>query len=668
MEQKSSFSEQLKHLASKIKYKDDSEKQEKPNFQKKKTFKHSHKPNDNKNDSNKKHFKTKNFHKKYVKKDGNKKDVQISISKKKSSKRNLKPRGNNFSMLFYQHESRTYPYPKPLEKGAVRILPLGGSEEVGKNSTLIEYGDSMIIIDIGLQFPNEYMQGINYVIPDMNYVYKNKKKLKAVIITHGHYDHIGGIPHVMDNLPGIPLYSTPLTSALVKKRQDELGGKLKVLDVKPSDILKLGEFTVEFFSVNHSIPDCVAVVVKTPIGTIVHTGDWKDDRTPVGDKPMNWDRIKQIGQTHNVIALLADSTNAFKSGRQMSESTIGANLEEIFKNAKGRIITGTFASLLSRIQQIINISQKYGKKIVIEGRSMKTNVEIAKKLQFLKYDEKIFISINEAKKYPDNQIVITCTGAQGEDNAALMRIATNRHKHLEIQKGDTVVFSSSVVPGNEQSVQTLMDLIYRHGGYIYHYKQMDIHAGGHACADETVQMFNALRPKYFVPIEGNHFLLVLHAEIIEKAGMPRERIFIPDNGQSIEIYSDKTAKLTRTSTGNRLVAVDGLGVGDIGPMVLQERITMGNNGVFVLIFTVSKKTKRLLTNPDIISRGFVFMKAHEAMISEARKVALKSFQKHAEVIGDNDSTLKNAVRKDVENFIYKKLQREPMVLPAIIRV
>ncbi len=568
----------------------------------------------------------------------------------------------------FEPESVKYPYPNPLQKGAVRVIVLGGCQEIGKNALLIEYGDSMVVIDIGLQFPNEYMQGIDYVIPDMNYVYKNKDKLKAIFVTHGHYDHIGGIPHVMDELPDVPMYATALTAAMVKRKQEDLGKTSKVRVITADETIIAGDFKVEFFGVNHTIPDCIAVVVHTPLGVIVDTGDWKYDPNPIGEKPLDWERVKSIGANNKVLALFADSTSTYVSGHQISESAITPDLEIIFQQSKGRMIVGTFSSLLSRVQQIIWLAKKYNRKIVLEGRSMKINVEIAKQLQKIDYPEGIFIAPPDVKKYQDNEVLILTTGAQGEENAALMRMATKRHKYFEIEKGDSVVFSSSVIPGNENSVQQVMDLIYRHGGKVYHYKQMDIHAGGHAMADEAVMMYRALNPQYYIPKHGHHFMLILHAEKIEEAGLSREKIFVTDNGQPIEFYPDGTAALTKTSAGNKIVAVQGLGVGDIGPIIFEDRKVMGDNGIFVVVLTVSKNGGKLVASPEILSRGFIFMRGQEALIAEARTIAKKAYEANAGLLNNNIQDLKDIIRINIENYLYNQIQRDPMVLPLIVKV
>jgi len=538
---------------------------------------------------------------------------------------------------------------------------------VGRNMMIFEYGKDIVIVDMGLQFPEESMLGIDYLIPDISYLKDKKDHIKGIIITHGHYDHIGAIPHLMPQLgEGIPIYATALTTALIKKRQEEFGRQLNLKKIHPDEKLKLGAFTAEFFRVNHNIPDCVGVALSTPLGMVVHTGDWKMDLSPVNDEVIELDKIAKFGE-RGVLALFADSTNANKPGYQISESKIQDSLDHIFVNAKGRILTGTFASLLTRIQQIITLAQKHGRKIVVEGRSMKNNIEIAKQLKYLKYPEKIFIGASEANRLPDEKVVIMGTGAQGEENAALMRIANKKHKNLSIRKGDTVILSSSIVPGNELSVTLLVDKLYKQGAKVVNYQMMDIHAGGHAKAEEAKLLVKLLKPKFFVPIQANHSLLCMHAQTIKSTGFPENRILIPENGQVMEFTKEKAHTLDEIVT-KKLVLVDGKGVGDVGPVVLQDREQMGSAGIFITVLTVEGKQGKLKTNPDIISRGFIYVRNSEELIEKSRSLVKATYKKHQKMFPKEIKKLKEILKKELTAYLYKETKREPVVVPVLIKV
>ncbi|MFH1173142.1 MAG: ribonuclease J, partial [bacterium] len=446
--------------------------------------------------------------------------------------------------------NKSFPHKKVFDKddrNKLKVIVLGGLEEVGRNMTLLEYDQDIIIIDMGLQFPEEDMPGIDYIIPDISYLKGKERNIRGVIITHGHYDHIGGIPHLIPKLGNPPIYTGALSAGIINKRQEEFqNGSPKKLDIVKIDDrskLRLGAaFQIEFFRVNHNIPDSFAVVARTPVGTIIHTGDFKFDLNPINDLPADLNRIAKLG-ADGVKLLMADSTDAEHPGHQISEKEIGRDLEKIFEEAPGRIITGTFASILSRIQQLISLAEKYNRKVMCEGRSMKNNLEIAHELGYLKIKSGTIVDYTESRKLPDSRLLILCTGAQGERNAALSRIANNEHKYLHFKKGDSVVFSSSVVPGNERTVQNLKDNLYRQGTTVYHYGMMDLHAGGHAKAEDLKLMIKLISPEYFLPIEGNHYMLCLHGDLAKKVGIPEKNVFIADNGQVLEI-TKKGALLT----------------------------------------------------------------------------------------------------------------------------
>jgi len=550
----------------------------------------------------------------------------------------------------------------------LKIMVVGGLEEVGRNCTFLEYNGDIIIIDMGLQFPEEDMPGIDYIIPNMNYLKGKEKNIRGVIITHGHYDHIGGIPHLIPQLGYPPIYGLPLTNAIIKKRQEDYKNTkpLNIHNIKIDDKLRLGTFELEFFHVNHNIPDSMGVIIHTPEGAIVHTGDWKFDYQPTGEQPADLQKIARIG-SERVLAMMSDSTNASYSGHQISEAEVGTNLEDIIAKAPGRIIMGTFASLLTRVRQIIEISEKLGKVVALSGFSMKTNVEIAKELGYMKFAPKTLIDIRQINHYPDNKVVVICTGAQGEKNASLMRIANGEHRELTLVKGDTVVFSSSVIPGNERTVQRLKDTLFRKGADVIHYQMMDVHAGGHAKADDIKLMIRLLNPKYFIPIEGNHFLLHYNARIAESIGFPKENIFIADNGQIME-FKNGIGKLTKEKIPADYVFVDGLGVSDETNVVLRDRQVLAEDGMVVIIATVDAKTGKLIQNPDIISRGFVFLKEHKELIEDLRHRVKKLVVDSDPLSWADTNNIRNKIRDYVGQFLFTKTEKRPMILPVVIEV
>ena len=550
----------------------------------------------------------------------------------------------------------------------LKVMIVGGMEEIGRNCTILEYGDDIVIIDLGLQFPEEDMPGIDYIIPNISYLKGKEKNIRGVIITHAHYDHIGGIPHIIPALGYPPIYGLPLTNAVIKKRQEDYPGlqQLKINNVKLEDKLKLGIFDVEFFHVNHNIPDSMGIVVNTPDGTIVHTGDWKFDYQPVGEAPANLQRIAEIG-TKSVMALICDSTNAMHPGHQISESEIGINLETLLEKAKGRVIIGVFSSLLSRVKQLIEISEKLGKVVALGGFSMRSNVEIAKALGYMKFSPKMLIDIRQVNKYPPEKVVIVCTGAQGEKNATLMRIATGEHRDVTLTPGDTVVFSSSVIPGNERTVQRLKDTLFRKGAEVIHYEMMDVHAGGHAKSNDVKLMLSLMKPKYFIPNHGNHFMLRLNGRIGVAMGMPKENVFIADNGQVME-FSKGVGVLTKSKIPADYVFVDGLGVSDETNVVLRDRQVLAEDGMVVVIATVDSKTGQLVQNPDIISRGFVFLKEHKELIEDLRHRVKKLVTDSDPLSWADTNNIRNKIRDYVGQFLFTKTEKRPMILPVVIEV
>jgi ribonuclease J len=557
---------------------------------------------------------------------------------------------------------------KPPNADVLRVIVLGGCEEVGRNCTLLEYGNDIILIDMGLQFPEEDMPGVDYIIPDTTYLRGKEKRIRGVIITHGHYDHIGAIPHVMPKIGNPPIYGLPITNAIIRKRQTDYKGypQLNMNDLKIDDTIKLGNFKVSFFHINHNIPDSVGILVETPTTRLVHTGDWKFDFHPVGEDRADFQKIAMIGH-EGVDVLMGDSTNAPVPGHTISEKVVGEEIERIIEKAPGRIIIGTFASLLSRVKQIIELAEKHGKVVAVEGYSMKTNVEIAKEVGFIKCRASTLIPSTQIGKYPDNKVVILCTGAQGEPNAALMRISNNEHRFVRVQEGDTVVFSSSIIPGNESSVQRVYDTLYRRGAKVINYRMMDVHAGGHGKQEDLKLMISLIKPKYYVPIEGNHFMLKDNAGLAYSLGWDKEHVFVADNGQIMEFKGDRGV-MRKEKVPTNYIFVDGLGVGDVSDVVLRDRNELASDGMVVIITQIEQKTGKLVGQPDIISRGFVHMKENRDLIMGIKEIVTKSASSSDPTSSADDDYIRQQIRNEVGKFILQKTNRRPMILPVVIGV
>ncbi|MBI4092367.1 MAG: ribonuclease J [Candidatus Kerfeldbacteria bacterium] len=566
--------------------------------------------------------------------------------------------------------------PKPLPKAGERplsghpttlkLIPLGGNEEVGRNCYLVQYGQDILVIDLGLQFPEEDMPGVDYIIPDISYLRGKEKWIRGVIITHGHYDHIGAVPHLAPALGNPPIYSTDLTNAMIAKKMEDVapGKKLRQHNIKSRDRIKLGKFWVEFFGVSHNIPASVGVIVETPAGIVVHTGDFKIDERAQANNRTDLEKIKALG-SRNVLCLMLDSTNAKESGSQLSENEIEKNIQTMFTHTKGRMIFGTFASLLSRIQQIITLAEHYNRKVLIEGFSMRTNVEIGRQLGYLHVKQHTIVSWEEARRLPNNRVLIMCTGAQGEDNAVLMRIANREHKYLQIEPDDLVIFSSSVVPGNERSVDRLKDGLYREGAEIIDYKMLDIHAGGHAKSEDLIRFIHMVRPKYVMPIEGNHSFLRQNAKNALTAGIPKERILIADNGQVVE-FNKGQGYVTNHRVPANYVFVDGLGIGDVNHIVLRDRKQLAAEGMVIVLAQVARTGKP--GRIDIISRGFTFVDHQPQLLKEMKNVAIRSLTDREPRTAPNPEDLRNKIRQSLEKFIFYKTHRLPMIIPVIVEV
>ncbi len=553
----------------------------------------------------------------------------------------------------------------------LRIIPMGGVEEVGENMTALEYGDDIIIIDMGLAFPDETMPGIDYIIPDTKWLEENKKRIRGVIITHGHLDHIGAVPYILPKLGDPPVYTLALTAAFIKKRLEEFGllGRSKINSLTKDDVLALGNFKIRFFRINHSIPNSIGLCITTPVGQIVYVTDWKFDHTPVDSRPTEFDKIAKFG-AEGVMLLMSDSTNAEKPGYCISEKEIGNTIDRTFSDIKGRIIFANFSSSISRIQQVFDAAAKYNRKVIVTGRSMVNNIEIALSLGYLKIQPKIIIKSEAAKKFPDNQIVILTTGAQGEEAAGLARIARGDHKTVRIKKGDTTIVSASPIPGNERAIAAMLSNLTRLGSHVIYNKTLDIHTSGHAHQEELKLMIALVKPKYFMPIHGEHHMIVAHAELAKGMGIPEANIFVLDNGQILEITSAKEAKIVEDpKIASGYVFIDGLGIGDVGEVVIRDRQVMAQDGMFVIIMTLDRRSGKLVNQPDIISRGFIYMKGNDDLIREVKHEVRKLVEsKGKEKLEPNYAYLRNIVRDEIGEYLYQKTERRPMVLPVVIEV
>ncbi|OGG47183.1 hypothetical protein A2671_01205 [Candidatus Kaiserbacteria bacterium RIFCSPHIGHO2_01_FULL_49_13] len=559
----------------------------------------------------------------------------------------------------------------PLAPDTIRVIPLGGVEEIGRNMSLIEFGNDIIVVDCGFQFREDDTPGIDYILPNTKYLEERKDKIKAVVITHGHLDHIGGIPYIMPLIGNPPIYSRRLTTLMIKKRQEEFPHvpSLDIREVEKDEVIKIGGFTLKFFAVTHTIPDSMGVIVGTPYGAIVHTGDLKlehENNVPVQREEEEFAKF----QKEKVLLLMADSTNVERPGFSIPEQVVFDNIEQFIKEAKGRIIIGTFSSQLERICKIIEIAEKYKKKIVVEGRSMKVNIEIVKQLKILKAKKETFISAEEMAGHPGNRIMILATGAQGDEFAALMRISNKTHKNIRIEKTDTVILSSSIIPGNERAVQKLKDNLSRQGAKIIHYQISDVHSSGHANRDETAWIHKKINAKFFVPLHGYHYMLRVHADIARFVGLPDENIIIADNGTVIEIR-DKGEKMValKEKAPSNIRMVDGFAIGDIQEVVIRDRKALAQDGMFVIIATVNLKTGKLRKSPDIISRGFVYLRESQELLQQTRLIIKKNVEQSTAGMNPvNFDYIKNNLTDAVERFLFEKTNKRPLVIPVLLGV
>ncbi len=551
---------------------------------------------------------------------------------------------------------------KTKKPANVKLTILGGLGEIGKNMMVIENGKDMLLVDAGIMFPEEEMLGIDLVLPDFSYVVKNKERLKAIIITHGHEDHTGALPYLLKEVSA-PVYGSKLTLGLIEKKMGEHKLKADLREISSRTKLTVGQFKLSFFEVCHSIPDGLGIIIETLFGLMVHTGDFKFDQTPVDGRPTELQKLTGLGQKE-VLLLLSDSTNAEIPGYTLPEKTVGANLLKLFEDARQRIIVATFASHLHRIKQIVDATIKTDRKLAISGRSMVNNVRIASELGYLKIPEEVLVDVAKIEKYPPDKIVVLCTGSQGEPLSALARISSNDHKQVKLHPGDTVIISASPIPGNERSVSRIINQIYRCGAVAHYELISGVHASGHPAQEELKLMINLVKPKYFIPIHGEYRHLKHHAELAKQVGIHPENIFICEDGDVIEFNAYGAKKTGEIPAGD--VFVDGLGVGDIGDIVLRDRKQLSKDGVFIVVVAIDKQKAEIITGPDVVSRGFVYVKETKELIDEAIERVEETLAKTAQEGVTDITVLRLRIREDLSKFLYKKTRRRPMVMPIII--
>ena len=553
---------------------------------------------------------------------------------------------------------------KNINNSKLRIIPLGGLEQIGMNITAFEFEDSIVVVDCGLSFPEDDMLGIYLVIPDITYLKNNAHKVKGFVITHGHEDHIGALPYVLKEL-NVPVYATRLTIALIehKLKEHNLLKSVKRKVVKHGQSINLGKFRIEFIKTNHSIADASALAIYSPAGIVVHTGDFKVDYTPVFGDAIDLQRFGEIGKK-GVLALMCDSTNAERKGFTMSERTVGKTFDNIFAEHKNtRIIIATFASNVDRVQQIINSAYKYGRKCVVEGRSMVNVISTAAELGYLNVPENTLIELDQMKNYPDEQMVLITTGSQGESMAALSRMASNMHRKVQIKPGDTVIFSSNPIPGNEKAVSRVINELSMKGADVIF---QDAHVSGHACQEEIKLIYSLVHPKYAIPVHGEYRHLKAQAQVAESLGIPKDNIFLLSSGDVLELDEEKAQVVDRVQTG--AILVDGLGVGDVGNIVLRDRQHLAEDGILIVVLTLEKYSNQVLAGPDIVSRGFVYVRESEGLMDEAKHVVEEAIEDCMDRRVTDWGRLKTAIRDSLSEFLWKRTKRSPMILPIIMEV
>ncbi|MDD4295992.1 MAG: ribonuclease J [Ruminiclostridium sp.] len=551
------------------------------------------------------------------------------------------------------------------KKNKLKVIPLGGLEEIGKNMTAFEYGDCIIVVDCGVAFPEDEMLGIDLVIPDVSYLEKSIDKIKGIVVTHGHEDHIGALPYVLNKI-NVPVYGTELTLALIENKliEHQMLNQVNLNIVKAGETIELGVFKVEFIHSTHSIADSVALAIFTPVGVVLHTSDFKIDQTPIEGEPMDLARIAELGKK-GVLLLMADSTNVERPGYTMSERTVGDTFDNVFKNAKSRIIVATFASNIHRIQQIVNSSVKFDRKVALSGRSMVNVVTVAMKLGYLNIPAGVLLDIDKIQKLPSEEIVMITTGSQGEPMSALTRIASSTHRKVGIEKGDLVIISASAIPGNEKFISRVIDDLFKQGADVIYDELAETHVSGHARKEELKLIHRLVRPRFFMPVHGEYRHLKQHANLALFLGMKEEDTFIMENGQVLELSQRKAQITGNVQAGD--ILIDGLGIGDVGNVVLKDRKHLSEDGLIVVVVTVSPEGN-MITEPDVISRGFVYVKESESLMDDIRDFAKESLQKCLCRKKNGYNNIKNIVKDELGTYLYQRTKRKPMILPVIIEI
>ena len=566
----------------------------------------------------------------------------------------------------YQRRSKKSNLDFAFKKSNLKIIALGGLDEIGKNITVFEYEDEIVLVDCGLEFPEDDMLGVDLVIPDVTYLIKNKDKIKGLVITHGHEDHIGAIPYVLKQV-NMPIYATKLTVKLIEHKLEEhhIRNQVKVNIVNQGDTVNFGKMQVEFIRSSHSIPDAVMLAIHTPVGTVIHTGDFKVDYTPIDGQEMDLGRLAEIGN-RGVLALLSDSTNSERKGFTMSEKSIGPVFDNLFEGCKKRIVVATFASNVHRVQQIVNSAVKFGRKIAVSGRSMINMIEAARNLNYIDAPDDLFIDIDMIKNYTDDQLVIITTGSQGETMSALTRMANGEHKKVTLTGNDLVIISANPIPGNEKSVSKVIDQLMKIGAEVVYSALADVHVSGHACQEEQKLIMALVRPKYFLPVHGEYRQLMAHRDTAIEMGIPKENIFITGNGRVLEL-NENEAKFTGTVPSGR-VMVDGLGVGDVGNIVLRDRQHLSQDGLIVIVMTMNEETGEIVAGPDVISRGFVYVRESENLMDDVKSYIREEIRDLESKHIRDWSTIKSTLKDDVRDFVFDRTKRNPMILPIIMEM
>lgn len=547
----------------------------------------------------------------------------------------------------------------------LQIIPLGGLGEIGKNMAAIRYGDTILVIDAGLMFPEDELLGIDIVLPDITYLIENKDKVKAVLLTHGHEDHVGGLPYMLKEV-NAPVYGSRLTIGIATNKLREHDIDYATLHVvKPRDCIDFGDLQVEFIRVCHSIPDCMGIAIHTPLGIVLHTGDFKLDQTPVDGQTVDFRKLAEIAEK-GVLVMLSDSTNAERPGFTMSEKVVGNTFDDLFGKCAGRIIVTTFASNVHRIQQVIHTAEKFNRKVAVSGRSMVNNVQVSSELGYIDIPPGMLVDIEDISQYPPEKMVIVTTGSQGEPMSALTRMATADHRWVVIEPGDTVIISATPIPGNEKLVARTIDLLYRQGAEVIYEKSMKVHVSGHASQEELKMLLNLIKPRYFMPVHGEYRHLMTHAKLAESLGMPRSSLFVLENGQILEMDKDKAALAGKVTAGK--ILVDGLGVGDVGNIVLRDRRQLAQDGIIIVVVTINKDVLEIVAGPDLVSRGFVYVRESEQLMEDAREKVREALEICMKKGLTEWAMIKAQVREKLSRHLYEKTGRRPMILPIIMEV